>query len=177
MLGRAALLGGLGDARVSGHYSRSRSSASDAVGEGVMDKIMSHLGKEICPDGRACRLCGRKDNSFDEVQQANGVKCYIWWGKPPDARGVTQGSHCGYCLKFFMAQVRPVCNISVKQYEEFIGAEEGRLEMHQAALGQTTILIQMFLQLLLWKLAPPRPRSHCLPALPRRHRWQSFSYT
>ena len=126
----AGLGGGLGGARVSNHYARSRNSAASEAGDGASDSLGPN-GSPCFPDGRKCLLCPRKDDGLDEVAQAQGKRQYNWWSKPPVA-GETQGAHCGFCYQYFQSQVKLIVPISMKEYETFLGGDPERLSLHQA---------------------------------------------
>ena len=85
------------------------------------------------PDGRSCSLCGRKDDDEDPVAKARGEKKLMYWGKPPKD-GKTCGCHCGYCTKHYMAKIKYILELTLKQYEAYLGQSKERFQQHSAVI-------------------------------------------
>eukprot|EP00959_Pyramimonas_sp_CCMP1952_P095610 1998627-Pyramimonas_sp.AAC.1 len=58
-----------------------------------------------------------------------------WWSYPPDMKtGRTEGTICGYCMRYYSARVKPQ-GVSLAQYKKILGAEEKKLNCHQQAVS------------------------------------------
>ena len=85
------------------------------------------------PDGRACRLCFFKDDSWDPVQLAVcRKKTYRQWGRKPDSAGKSLTMYCAYCTKYWNCRIRRTLNLTLQQYENSLLTNK-RLELHQEA--------------------------------------------
>ena len=64
----------------------------------------------------------------------------MWWGKPPNAKGETVGSYCGYCMKIFAARLRQIGGYTISKYSAELGAREARLKQHASLV---TVVIKV----------------------------------
>ncbi|MDA8583003.1 hypothetical protein N9L68_02195 [bacterium] len=86
------------------------------------------------PDGRKCTTCPRKDDDWDPVCLHQGVKRFMWWGKPYDKNTCKSVAYrCGYCTKFFVGRIK-IMNISIQDYETMLGNCPEKLEKHQVMI-------------------------------------------
>ena len=89
------------------------------------------------PEGKRCKLCPLADNMWCPLAIASGERRYVRWGKPPNPEGLTQGCHCGFCVKFWAANVKNsrVPPISISEYEAYLGQDSERLQKTRPECG------------------------------------------
>ena len=74
----------------------------DAAGGGPDER-----GPQPHPCHRACLLCPHFDDDEDPFEKAvNGSIAFYNWGRPRDQNGSTVGNYCGYCVRWFNANVK-----------------------------------------------------------------------
>ena len=121
---------------------RIRNECDGASSSGIVPKAPSESGQCIIvriTDGRACRLCGRKDWDSDPVGlKIKNVEVVMYWGKPCGKDGKSTGNHCGYCIKYFLSQIKSLRSVLVtlQMSEQFLAANKNSLELHKATIDQ-----------------------------------------
>lgn len=99
------------------------------------------------PDGRQCRLCGERDNSYDPVAKASGVSdddpdACRKWANNPDKDGKTVGAVCYYCQRTFQGKYRAQ-GYSVQSLVALLG---GNHHEHEKFMKFQGLVIQHFVE-------------------------------
>lgn len=111
--------------------------ATDSMKKDTRIEVNNHL-VERRPDGRACKLCGRKDDLWDPViLWTFHQKRYILWGRPCGVDGSTWGVYCFYCSKFYASRIKKAGDggISISNYETSLGKSQAGLTKHVASVN------------------------------------------
>lgn len=95
-------------------------------------------------DGRACKLCGERDDSWDPLAKATGVAHDVTvveacraWGYPVTACGTTVGSCCWYCTRVWGGRYRSKGH-TLTTLISYLGADDEEFKQFLALVKQVS---------------------------------------
>ena len=113
----------------------------DLRGDDSMPLVTSFTFKcglivEVKPDGRKCRTCPLRDDSYCPVSiKVRNIRTYVLWERPPHKEtGSTVGTHCNFCCRGYDSTIKRsrVPHITFLEYEQQLANDVANLEKHQA---------------------------------------------